>query len=235
MVLDYVATYPNTVQRFYKSDMILHVDSDAAFLVQPGAKSRIAGSYILSSNPTSLLTTITRQQNAPILVECKTLRHVVASAAEAETGALFHNGQNIIAIRRILETLNHPQPPTPLKTDNSTAHGYAHNTIKLKKSKSWDMRYHWLRDQAQKSNLHIFWHKGSDNDADYFTKHFPPKYHRQIRPRYVLNAIHHLPAIVRTACEGVLRPRYLSLRKQSITDTKQTVSSVTSSGYNDRP
>ena len=55
MILDYVATYPNTIQRFYKSYMVLHVDSDAAYLVQPRAKSRIAGSYILSSRPPSLL------------------------------------------------------------------------------------------------------------------------------------------------------------------------------------
>ena len=215
MVLDYVATYPNTIQRFFRSDMILHVDSDAAYLVQPGAKSRVAGSYILSSKPKSYSQTITRHSNAPILVECRTLRHVVASAAEAETGALFHNAQNIIAIRHVLNVLGHPQPPTPLKTDNSTAYGYVHNDIKIKKSKSWDMRYHWLRDRERQNSLHIFWHPGSENDADYFTKHFPPKYHREIRPRYVLNALQHLPTIVRTACEGVLRPRYLSLMRSS--------------------
>ena len=100
--------------------------------MQSGAKIRIAGSCILSTRPPSLLSTITRQHNAPILVECKTLRHVVTSAAEAETGALFHNGQNIIAIRRILNVLNHPQPPTPLKTDIITAYGYAQTNIKIK-------------------------------------------------------------------------------------------------------
>ena len=228
MVLDYVATYPNTIQRFYKSDMVLHVDSDAAYLVQPGAKSRVAGTYILSNKPTSYVTKITRQHNSPILVECRTLRHVVASAAEAETGALFQNGQNIVAIRHILQILGHPQPPTPLKTDNSTAHGYVHNNIKIKKSKSWDMRYHWLRDREQQNSLHVFWHQGSENDADYFTKHFPPKYHQQIRRRYVLNAVHSLPTIVRRACEGVLKPRYLGLTNQATTDTIRMSRHVTS-------
>lgn len=94
-----------------------------------------------------------RQHNTPIHVECKTLRHVVASSAEAETGALFHNAQNIIAFRQALECLGHKQPPTPLKTDNSTACGYVNKNIKIKKSKSWDMRYHWLRDRELRNFL----------------------------------------------------------------------------------
>ena len=40
MLLDYVTTYPNPKIRFYASDMILHVDSDAAYLVQSNAQTR---------------------------------------------------------------------------------------------------------------------------------------------------------------------------------------------------
>lgn len=50
-LLDYAATFPHVTLRFNASDMILHVDSDAAYLVQDGARSRIAGHYILSSRP----------------------------------------------------------------------------------------------------------------------------------------------------------------------------------------
>ena len=153
MLLDYAATYPNTVQRFYKSDMILQVDSDAAYLVQQGARSRIAGTYILSTNSSQSGLPIIRQHNSPFHVECKTLRPVVASYAEAETGALFHNAQNIVAFRQALECLGHKQPPTPLKTDNSTAYGYVNKNIKIKKSKSWDMQYHWLRDRELRQFL----------------------------------------------------------------------------------
>ena len=42
-LLDYAATYKNVQLRFTASDMILHVDSDAAYLVQDGARSCIAG------------------------------------------------------------------------------------------------------------------------------------------------------------------------------------------------
>ena len=80
--------------------------------------------------------------NGAILVECKTLQHVVASAAEAEIAGIFHNAQVALEIICILEVLNHPQPPTPIKTDNSTANSFIHDKIQQKRSKSWDMRYY---------------------------------------------------------------------------------------------
>lgn len=89
--MDYTATYPNVKLCFFKSDLILHVDSDAAYLVQLNAKSRIAGYNILSSRPSPAPTIPQHTPNAPIHEECRTLRTVVASAAEAETGGLFHN------------------------------------------------------------------------------------------------------------------------------------------------
>ena len=110
------------------------------------------------------------------------MKHVVASAAEAECGGLFKNGQLITEIRAILEALDHPQPATPLKTDNATAVGFANKNMRQKRSKSWDMRYHWLRCREAQHQLRIYWDKGKLNKfADYFTKHFPPKHHREMR------------------------------------------------------
>ena len=181
-LMDYVHTHPNTFVRFYASDMVLHVDSDAAYLVLPKARSRIAGYYYLSSHPN-----ITKHPtlNGPVLVECKTLRHVVSSAAEAEVSGIYHNATQAIILRRILESLGHPQPPTPIKTDNSTAAGFVYDNIHQKRSKSWDMRYYWLRDKMNQLLFNIFWDKGTNNEADYFTKHHPTIYHRNMRNRYV--------------------------------------------------
>ena len=50
-LLDYAATYPNAFVRFYASDMMLNIDSDAAYLVQPKARSRIAGYFYLDNKP----------------------------------------------------------------------------------------------------------------------------------------------------------------------------------------
>ena len=177
-LMDYAATYPDIFIRYHASDMVLHVDSDAAYLVAPKARSRIAGYYYLSHHPA---TTSTPSLNGLVLVECKTLRHVVASAAEAEIAGVFHNAQITLSIRRILEVLNHPQPPTPIKTDNSTANGFIHNNIHQKRSKSWDMRYYWLRERQTKQQFKFFWAPGHDNNGDYVTKHHATKYHLDIR------------------------------------------------------
>ena len=181
-LMDYVATYPDTYIRFYASDMILNIDSDAAYLVAPKSRSRVAGYFHLASIPKIHEHP---KLNGAVLVECKTLRHVVSSAAEAETGGIFHNAQVAIPIRTLLEILNHPQPPTPLKTDNATACGFIHDNIHQKRSKSWDMRYYWLRDRMAQLQFDIYWDKGSNNGADYHTKHHATKHHRITRPRYV--------------------------------------------------
>ena len=179
-LLDYLPTYPDVKLRYTASDMILHVDFDAAYLVQDGARSRIAGHYILSSHPPPALLVPVKAPNAPILVECKTLRPVVASAAEAETGGLFHNAQTILHIRVLLEAIGHRQPPTPLKTDNSIASAFVNKSLRQRKSESWEMKFHWLRDKELQRLIRVFWDKGIHNDADYFTKHHPDSHHQAI-------------------------------------------------------
>ena len=79
MLLDYAKTYPNPKISFYASGMILHVDSDAAYLVQPNAQSRYAGYYYLGSQNAA-----DKTLNGAVLVICRTIRNVVASAAEAK-------------------------------------------------------------------------------------------------------------------------------------------------------
>ena len=74
--------------------------------------------------------------NGALLIECKTLRRVVCSAAEAELSGVFHNAQTAVPIRHLLISLGHSQPPTPLVTDNSTAHGFVHKNIIMKTIKS---------------------------------------------------------------------------------------------------
>ena len=60
------------------------------------------------------------------------------------------------------------------------------DNLKTKQSKSWDMRLHWLRDRMAQHQFRITWKIGSDNKADYFTKHFLPTYHQQVRRQYIL-------------------------------------------------
>ena len=57
---------------------------------------------------------------------------MVSSAVETEIGDIHTNCQVIIPIRHMLKVLGHQQPPTPVKTENSTASSYANNKLKMK-------------------------------------------------------------------------------------------------------
>ena len=67
-----------------------------------------------------------------------------------------------------------PQPKTPIQTDNSTASGVVNKTIEPKRTKSMDMRFHWLRCRSAQGQFRFYWYPGKSNLGDYFTKHFPP-------------------------------------------------------------
>ena len=185
MLMDYLHTFPNAKLRFYAGNMQLHIESDAAYLVIPGARSRAAGHFYLAASAAPNKKYAGRF-NAPIHTECRTIRNVVSSAAEAECAALFHNCTVAVGIRNALTGLGHPQQRTDVITDNSTANSFVHSEMRVKRSKSWDMRYNWLRDRAAQRQFKIRWDKGIHNMADYFTKHHPPSHHRVKRHDYVL-------------------------------------------------
>jgi hypothetical protein len=97
----------------------------------------------------------------------------MASAAEAELGAIFYNAKDGAMLRTILEDLGHPQSATPIQTDNMCA------------SKAVDMRFYWVKDRVKNGEFMVYWRKGSENDADYFTKHHSPSHHRLLCPRFL--------------------------------------------------
>ena len=75
----------------------------------------------------------------------------------------------------------------------------------LKRSKTWDMEWHWLKDKEVIEQLRVYWDKGMKNNTGYFTKHHPPIHHCQMQPRYIhtLNSARKIPHNIRL-CEGVL-------------------------------
>ena len=79
MFLDYAATYPNAKIRYYASDMILYTSSDAAYLVLPTAKSRVAGNYFLSNKTLQHPSRTPPKPNGPILNECSRIKKTVGS------------------------------------------------------------------------------------------------------------------------------------------------------------
>jgi hypothetical protein len=162
------------------------MDSNAAYLVLPNAGSRYAGDYYLSDAPQAAPAMPTPKTDGPIITVCKTIRGVMSSAAEAETAGVYGNTQETIACRISLSALGHPPKATPINTDNSTTNSFVHANIKQRRSKTWNMRWNWLRDKALQEQLRIYWDKGQNNQADYFTKHHPPAHHIEMHPKYVL-------------------------------------------------
>ena len=112
----------------------------------------------------------------------KVIEIVMVSAVEAESGALFLDGQEAMALRDCLEAMGHPQPAAPMKTDNGTVNGMVNNTMKQKRSKAIDMRFHWLQDRTNQGQFRMCWEAGATNFDDFHTKHHPAVCHKTLRP-----------------------------------------------------
>jgi hypothetical protein len=113
----------------------------------------------------------------------------MASASETELAALFYGCKEAIPLRNTLEEMGHPQPPTPVTTDNSTAIGLTMDTMTPKASKSMDMRFQWLKSRRAQQLFRYHWAKGTTNRADYPSKHHSAAHHQHVRSLYVYDPV----------------------------------------------
>ena len=113
------------------------------------------------------------------------IKPVMSSSAEAELAALFIICREAVPARHALEEMGHKQPPTPVQTDNTTAHGVVTNNIARKRLKSMDIRLHWLRCRATQGRFCHFWKPGATNIGDYPSKDHAAIHHRTIRPTFL--------------------------------------------------
>ena len=95
--------------RFLASDMILALHLDTSYLSEPEFKSRAAGHYYLANKDNDKLS------NGVVLTyNCKVAQ----------------------PLRIALEEMGHPQPKTPVITDNKTAEGLSNKTMVPNKAKT---------------------------------------------------------------------------------------------------
>ena len=146
---------------------------------EPGTKSRAGGHFYLKNK------TDRESNNGAVLTLSKIIKHVMSSASEAETVALFLNCKAAIPLRIALEEMGHPQPRTPVVTDNSSAEGLINKTMIPKRAKAHDMRFNWLKCREAQNMFELIWKKGKDNKADYHTKNHPAIHHQDKRGDYV--------------------------------------------------
>jgi hypothetical protein len=163
-LLQYVSTHSNMGIRYYASNMILQLMSDASYLCRPRARS-VYGCFSYFGSPDFI--------NGPLACGSWMISCVCASVMEAELGGGFECAQMAVHHRRMLHDLGYPQAPTLLRMDNSVALGLASGTISAKRSKSVDMRFFWLIDRVKQGQFVVQHIPGYWNIADHFTKALP--------------------------------------------------------------
>eukprot|EP00957_Ditylum_brightwellii_P072926 5541697-Ditylum_brightwellii.AAC.1 len=184
-LLSYMATYPNTTVSFYAINMILHIHNNAAYMVLPEACPRTSGYFYLFSKQNN---TFTKDipLNGAIHSECSTIHNVMGSAAEAKLGGLYINCQRGEEFRVALQEMGHPQPPTIVITDNSTAERIVNNRVKQHRTRAMVMIFYWIWYHIKQGHYLVMWKLGDDNLADYSTKHSPPAHHKKVHRTYLV-------------------------------------------------
>jgi hypothetical protein len=177
--LQYANKWPDATMRVRASNMKLVCHSDGSYLSESEARSRAGGILFLGDCQDN------EAPNAPICFLSVIIKTVVSSATATEYAAAFIVAQAAISIIQTLTDLGYPQSQTEIFCDNLCAVGLANNTFNLKRTKTIDMRYHWIRDQVKLDVFKVTWKAGKLNLADFFTKAHPVKHHKLIRWKYV--------------------------------------------------
>jgi hypothetical protein len=180
-LLAYAATWPNATIIYKASKMHLITSSDASYLTETKGRSRGGYHKLLGDidNPHHI--------NGPIECNSIIIPTVCSAASDVEYCTIFLTAVSSINTRNTLENLGHPQPATPIYCDNTTAVGIANDLLKQRRSKSIDMRYHWIRDRVKLGQFNVQWRKGTYNLADYFTKPYSVKQTKEICPFLIIN------------------------------------------------
>jgi hypothetical protein len=154
--------------------MVLAAHSDASYLSEAKARSQ-AGGHSFASSDTSC-----PHNNGTVLNIIQIIKAVISLADEAKIKALYINCREAVPARHTLEFLSHPQPPTPIQINNTTAQGIVNNNV-LKKLKAMDMKYHWPWDRISQKQFRHYWAPSNKNKGNYVTKHHAPVYDEAMR------------------------------------------------------
>jgi hypothetical protein len=142
-LLNYCAMNPNATFQYVVSDMVLHIHSDASYLLEPNTRSRIGRHFFLCS---AMIRT-DHIHIGPILTISTVYKNVMSSVIEAEVAGTFVNAKEGVNVRNILNSIGRPQPRTTLLTDKLTTFGIVSKKMKQQRSQSIDMGLYWIKDR----------------------------------------------------------------------------------------
>ena len=142
----------------------------------------------------------------PLYGPVHSTRHIIpkvmSSAAEAEVGTLFYNGQEAVPIRVTIKELQHPKPPMPMKTANSTVSGVAKDTIKKSLQSNWHAFLLYSRPRLPRTLTSLL--------ASWLWKYWRLSHEASLPGPSLTNAsclsIHHQYTTCSTYCEGASNP-----------------------------
>lgn len=142
--------------------MVLVLDADTSFGSETKGRSRAGGA--------AYLTNITNNTfvNGAVRHMSKIIETVCASVAEAEYIATFMVGQMGLELRNTLNDLGNHQDKILLTTDNAIAYGINNDTVKIKRTRSIDIKYFWMRDRVRTGDFNALWREGKSSLADFF-------------------------------------------------------------------
>jgi len=178
-LLIYAKTHPTAHVRFRASDMVARAQCDASFNGRSKGRSTQGGLIYLgdADHPEEI--------NGAVECFSSIISVVVASAAEAEYAALFQTARSLLPIRQLLIELGYDQPSSHIFCDNAVAVKLANDDIAEKRSKTFDNRFHWIRDRIRQGQFIVLWRKGTQNLADIFTKLLPVSAHQRLAQHLV--------------------------------------------------
>ncbi len=111
---------------FKASNMVLQVHCNAGYANKNKSRSQAEGHFPLSDKDTS------PPNNGVILMTTTIIKSVMSLAAEAELVTFFINAKEAVHIHNILTKMGHPQPCTPIQTDNTTDEGVINKRVQSK-------------------------------------------------------------------------------------------------------
>jgi hypothetical protein len=207
--LDYMASQDKAVLLYKASNMVLAIHSNASYLSKPKACSSAGGHMFMTGRDNI------PKNNGSVLNILQIIQAVMSSGAKAELSALFINAKTAVSMRHTLEELGHPQPPTPMQTDNKTAHDLLTNKIMPKALKAMEMRFHWLQCCKAQGQFRYYCRLGTQNLVDYFTKHHLESHNKTNRPTFL------------TPCEDPQCAKLFPLQQDKKPNVKSTTKPLT--------
>ena len=162
-LLGYIKAHPDEGITFGKNKdkrekNLLQIYSDSNFAQDTIDRSSISGFALIFAG-------------AAFGVKSKKQSTTATSTAEAEYIALFAAVLEAIYYRYLLEFVGLKQNfPTSIYEDNTAAINIANNQVAHSRTKSWDIKYHRIRQALKDQDVNISYVPSEKNLADPFTK-----------------------------------------------------------------